>query len=61
MVCDIADSIGYWVTVAGDITQAHNYLKTLDEIDCEYLQNIAKKYLKSSMVSTSLLLAKGEN
>lgn len=61
MVSDIADSIGYYATVCEDISLAHKYLSTLEEIDCEYLGNIAKKYLNSANVSTSLLLPKGEN
>ena len=39
----------------------NEYLKTLNEIDCEYLENISKKYLSPEKLSTSLLLPKGEN
>ena len=56
MVADIADSIGYWVSVCDDISQANKYLKTLDEIDCGYLSEIAKKYLSPEFVSISLLM-----
>lgn len=56
MVGDIADSIGYWISVVEDIKQADIYLKTLDEIDCKYLENIAKKYLMPEMTSVSILL-----
>ena len=60
LVGDIADSIGYWTTVCDDISLAHKYLSTLDEIDTKYLEEIAKKYLNSNLVSISLLLPKGE-
>ncbi len=56
MVADIADSIGYWVSVCDDISLANKYLDTLDEIDCAYLENIARKYLSPECVSVSMLL-----
>ena len=56
MVADIADSIGYWVSVCDDISLADKYLSTLDEIDCGYLEDIAKKYLSPDMVSISILM-----
>ena len=61
MVSDIADAIGYWTTVVEDISVANKYLSTLDEIDCKYLEDIAKKYLSPEKLSVSLLLPKGEN
>jgi zinc protease len=61
MVSDIADAIGYWMTVVEDVTLANQYLETLNEIDCKYLEDIAKKYLSPEKLSTSLLLPKGEN
>ena len=61
MVSDIADAIGYWATVCDDISMANRYLSVLDEIDCKYLEEIAKKYLNPNKLSTSLLLPKGEN
>ena len=60
MVSDIADAIGYWMTVVEDVAMANKYLAVLDEIDCEYLQDIAKKYLAPEKLSISLLLPKGE-
>ena len=56
MVADISDSIGYWMSVCDDISMANDYLAVLDEIDCKYLEEIAKKYLNSSLVSISILL-----
>lgn len=61
MVCDISDAIGYWMSVCEDVTLANKYLSTLEEIDCAYLENIARKYLKPEMMSISLLLPQGEN
>ncbi len=60
MVADIADSIGYWMTVCDDISLAAKYLPMLEEIDCDYLQEIAKKYLNPNKVSVSLLLPEGD-
>lgn len=60
MVADIADTIGYYATVCDDISLADKYLKTLDEIDCAYLEAIASKYLKPENMSISLLLPEGE-
>lgn len=61
MVSDIADAIGYWMTVAEDITMANKYLDVLNEIDCNYLETISKKYLNPKKLSISILLPKGEN
>ena len=61
MVSDIADAIGYWMTVVEDVSIANQYLKTLEEIDCKYVEDISKKYLNPEKLSTSLLLPKGEN
>ena len=61
MVSDIADAIGYWMTVVEDIKVAIEYFKTLNEIDCKYLEDIANKYLNPEKLSVSLLLPKGEN
>ncbi len=60
MVADIADTIGYYATVCEDISLADKYLKTLDEIDCKYLQTIVDKYLNPDDMSISLLLPEGE-
>ncbi|MBR2068931.1 MAG: insulinase family protein [Candidatus Gastranaerophilales bacterium] len=58
MVADIADSIGYWMSVCDDITLANKYLDTLDKIDCNYLEEIARKYLNPEYVSASMILPK---
>ena len=59
MVADIADSIGYWVSVCDDITLADKYLATLNNIDSKYLEDIANKYLNPDNVSVSVLLPEG--
>ena len=61
MVADIADAIGYWMTVVEDANAANKYLEILNEIDCNYLQEISKKYLQPQKLSISLLLPKEEN
>lgn len=58
MVSDIADSIGYWTTVCEDVSLADKYLQILDEITCEYLEEIAQKHLNPDNMSISLLLSK---
>ena len=60
-VSDIADSIGYYMTVCEDLKPAQNYLKTLNEIDTNYLSEIAAKYLNKNVCSISTLLPKGDN
>lgn len=60
MVADIADTIGYYMTVCEDIKMADKYLNVLEKIDCKYLEKIAKKILNPKYVSVSLLLPKGD-
>ena len=59
-VSDIADSIGYYMTVCEDLKPAQIYLDTLEEIDTEYIGKIAEKYLNKNVCSISTLLPKGE-
>ncbi len=56
MVNDISDMIGFWFCVVEDIKKADEYIKTLDDIDCNYLSQIAKKYLDPDKFSISMLL-----
>ena len=56
MVSDIADTIGYYMTVCENIKYPNKYLDVLEKIDCKYLEHIAKKYLNPKNVSISLLL-----
>ena len=60
-VSDIADSIGYYMTVCEDLKPAESYLSTLDEIDEDYLSKFAQKYLNPDVCSISVLLPEGEN
>ncbi len=55
-VSNIADSIGFYMTVCEDLTYPKEYEKTLKEIDTNYLIEIAKKYLNKDMCSISILM-----
>lgn len=59
-VSDIADSIGYYMTVCEDLKPASIYLDTLNEIDTSYISQIASKYLNKDICSTCVLLPQGE-
>ncbi len=59
-VSDIADSIGYYMTVCEDLKPAEEYLSTLDEIDTKYLSDYAVKYLNRNVCSISTLLPEGD-
>ncbi len=59
-VSDIADSIGYYMSVCDDLDPAQRYLLTLDEIDEKYLCEFAQKYLNPSVCSISVLLPEGD-
>ena len=56
-VSSIGDMIGEFMTVFGDLTLASKYLDMLNEIDCKYLSEIAKKYLSKELASVSLLVS----
>ncbi len=55
-VSSIADMIGEFMTVFGDLSLANVYLKYLEEIDTNYLAQIANTYLKKEMASVSISL-----
>lgn len=55
-VSEIGETIGYYMTVCDDLKLVEDYLKVLDEISIEYLQEIAKKYLNIDNASISVLL-----
>lgn len=59
-VSDIADSIGYYMTVCEDLKPASIYLDTLNEINTSYISQIASKYLNKDIFSTCMLLPQGE-
>lgn len=55
-VSEIGETIGYYMTVCNDLKFAEDYLKILEEISIEDLQNTARKYLNISNASISVLL-----
>lgn len=55
-VSDIADSIGYYMTVCENLNLASEYEKILNEIDTTYLENIAKEYLNIENCIIGVLL-----
>lgn len=55
-VSEIGETIGYYTTVCNDLKLAEDYLKTLDEITPQYIQDVAKKYLNINHASISVLL-----
>lgn len=55
-VSEIGETIGYYMTVCNDLKLVEDYLKILDEISIEYIQDVAKKYLNIDNASISVLL-----
>ncbi len=55
-VSDIADNIGYYISVCGDLKFASHYEEILDTIDVEYLQNLAARYLNENSCAISVLM-----
>ena len=55
-VSEIGETIGYYMTVCSDLALVEEYLKVLEDITVEYLQETAKKYLNISSASISVLL-----
>ena len=55
-VSEIGETIGYYMTVCSDLTLVEEYLKVLEDISVEYLQETAKKYLNINNASISVLL-----
>ncbi len=60
-VSEIAETIGHYMTVMEDVALADKYLKLLNEIDIEYVQDIACKYLSKDKYSISILMPKEQN
>ncbi len=46
------------MTVMEDVALANEYLKVLNEIDTEYLEEIVEKYLTKDKCSISVLMPK---
>lgn len=55
-VSEIGETIGYYMAVCNDLQLVEEYLKILDEISVEYLQEVAKKYLNINNASISVLM-----
>lgn len=55
-VSEIGETIGYYMTVCDDLKLVEDYLKILEEISIEYLQETAKKYLNINNSSISVLM-----
>lgn len=58
-VSEIGETIGYYMTVCDDLGLVEDYLKILDEITVEYLQEVANKYLNIDSASISVLMPEG--
>lgn len=59
-VSSIGEFIGQFMVVFDDLTLADKYLSILDEIDCKYLEDIAKKYLSKEYAAISILMPEKE-
>lgn len=55
-VSEIGETIGYYMTVCDDLKLVEDYLKVLEEISIEYLQETAQKYLNINNASISILM-----
>lgn len=55
-VSEIGETIGYYMTVCNDLSLIEDYLKVLEEISVNDLQEVAKKYLDISSASISVLM-----
>ena len=54
-VSDIADTIGYYMTVCDDLTLCDKYLETLENIKIDEVNEIAKEYLNIKRATISIL------
>ena len=55
-VSEIGENIGYYMTVCDSLDLVEDYLKVLEQISIEDLQNAAKKYLNIDNASISVLM-----
>lgn len=55
-VSEIGETIGYYMTVCSNLELVEEYLKVLEEISLQDLQEVAKKYLNINSASISVLL-----
>ena len=54
-VSEIGETIGYYMTVCEDLKLIENYLKDLEEITVEDLENTTKQYLNINNAVISIL------
>ncbi len=59
-VSDIAEEIGHYYTVCGDLSYVKQYETTLDEITKEYLEEVASKYLDGDRCAIGVVMPKEE-
>ena len=55
-VSDIADNIGFYMTVLNDLSLAEEYIKCIEDISAEEVLEIGKQYLTLDKASISVLL-----
>lgn len=55
-VSDIADNIGFYMTVLGELEKANEYNKIVEAISAEEVQEIAQRYLDLSKVTIAVML-----
>lgn len=55
-VSDIAETIGYYMTVCDDMEPVNQYIKTLEDIKIEDVQNFAEKYINLNNATFAVLL-----
>lgn len=55
-VSEIGETIGYYMTVCSDLALIEDYLKVLENITIQDLQEVAKKYLDINAASISVLM-----
>ncbi len=55
-VSEIGETIGYYMTVCGDLSLVEEYLKVIEEISIEDLKQAAQTYLNVNNASISVLL-----
>lgn len=55
-VSEIGETIGYYMTVCNDLSLIEEYLRVLEEITIQDLQNVAQKYLNINNACISVLM-----
>ena len=58
-VSEIGETIGFNITVCDDVSSLNDYLKTLDFITKEDVQETARKYLDINKATISVIMPEG--